>query len=214
MIFGDPEPLPAGAPSNPNIDINIMNSTSSSSQISLLSCVQSLVKLELSLTKSISSTKPLLDLPTPHSMEQVNTILSLAKTYSTRTSAPPGWNPNLPVIHFSTPNPLPHQLRQGALGAMELNQVKEERLAKRRKVEKELQQKKALEESKLRDMARDPKKKEINEHHKIEDDDAARRMAEKKQATVRRWNEKQQQKVAEMSMNLSDSSSEEESDSD
>jgi hypothetical protein len=149
-------------------------------------------------------------------MQQVNTILSLARTYSTRTSAPPGWNPNLPVIHFSTPNPLPHQLRQGALGAMELNLVKEERLAKKRKIEKELLEKKTLEESIKKDQAKDPKKKEINEHLKIEGDDAAKRMMEKKQAAVKRLNEKQQQKAAAMSMNLSDSDSgsEEESDSD
>ena len=113
---------------------------------SLLSCVKDLVQLEMSLTEILESTKPLLDLATPKNMSEVNSILSLARTYSTRTSAPPGWNPNLPVIHFSTPNPLPHQLRQGALGAMELNVVKEERMAKRRKMEQELLNKKAEEE--------------------------------------------------------------------
>jgi hypothetical protein len=190
-------------------DTGITNST----QTSLLSCAQSLVKLELSLTNSLSSTKQLLDLPTPRSMEQVNTILSLASTYSTRTSAPPGWNPNLPVIHFSTPNPLPHQLRQGALGAMELNLVKEERLAKKRKIQEDLRQKKILEESKKKVEAKDPKKKEVNEHLKIDEDEALRRM-EKKRAAVK--SEKQQKKAAAMSMNLSDSddsSEEDESDS-
>jgi hypothetical protein len=37
------------------------------------------------------------------------------------------WNPNLPVIGFATPNPLPHQLRGGALGAMQLKLAREEK---------------------------------------------------------------------------------------
>eukprot|EP00559_Dactyliosolen_fragilissimus_P009075 CAMPEP_0184867748 /NCGR_PEP_ID=MMETSP0580-20130426/27592_1 /TAXON_ID=1118495 /ORGANISM="Dactyliosolen fragilissimus" /LENGTH=159 /DNA_ID=CAMNT_0027368185 /DNA_START=1 /DNA_END=480 /DNA_ORIENTATION=- len=72
-------------------------------------------------------------------MSQVETILALARTYSSRTSAPPGWNPSLPVVHFATPNPLPHQLRGGALGAIELKMVRDERRLKRRKKEEELE---------------------------------------------------------------------------
>ena len=182
---------------------------------SLLSCVKDLVQLEMSLTEILESTKPLLDLATPKNMSEVNSILSLARTYSTRTSAPPGWNPNLPVIHFSTPNPLPHQLRQGALGAMELNVVKEERMAKRRKMEQELLNKKAEEEQRRNADEEnkdnvdgksniDPKKMEvINMDNKVAD----RKMAGRKK----------EPKVASFSMNLSDSddsSSEDDSDSD
>jgi hypothetical protein len=195
--------------------------------------VKSLVELELSLTQTLSNTKPLLELATPQTMSQVNTILSLARTYSTRTSAPPGWNPNLPVIHFSTPSPLAHQLRQGALGAMELNLVKEERIAKRRKVELDLLNRKLLEESMRRKKsennklnananannantsgnANDPKRREIRDHEKMEDDEETRRKMEKKRAAIK----KHEAKVAASSMNLSDSddsSSEEGSDSD
>jgi hypothetical protein len=37
------------------------------------------------------------------------------------------WDPSLPVIGFATPNPLPHQLRGGALGAMQLKLAREEK---------------------------------------------------------------------------------------
>ena len=187
---------------------------------SLLSCVQNLVELEMELTNCLSDTKELLDLPTPKNMSQVNTILAIARTYSTRTSAPPGWNPNLPVIHFSTPNPLPHQLRQGALGAMELKLVREERAAKRRKIEQDQLNKRALEESKKRnsetvqrDQSKDAKKKEVMEHYKEEDDEANRRLVEKRQQALKRRREHKPAKNT--SMNLSDSedsSSEEDSD--
>eukprot|EP00985_Skeletonema_marinoi_P022047 scaffold13825_cov73-Skeletonema_marinoi.AAC.2 len=74
---------------------------------------------------SSQSDPPLL--PTPRNIEEVKTILAVARTYSLRTSAPPMWNPNLPVIGFATPNPLPHQLRGGALGAMQLKMAREEK---------------------------------------------------------------------------------------
>lgn len=190
------------------IDTASSNEDTQLDSSSLLSCVKDLVQVEMSLTEILETTKPLLDLATPKNMSEVNSILSLARTYSTRTSAPPGWNPNLPVIHFSTPNPLPHQLRQGALGAMELNLVKEERMAKRRKMEQELLNKKAEEEQRRNAEANknniDPKKMEvINMDNKVVD----RKMAGRKQ----------EPKVASFSMNLSDSddsSSEDDSDSD
>jgi hypothetical protein len=58
-------------------------------------------------------------------MEQVKEILAYARTLSTRTSAPCGWNPSLPLIGFATPNPLPHQIRGGCLGVLQLQQVKQ-----------------------------------------------------------------------------------------
>jgi len=110
----------------------------------LLDHVRSLVEAERALTDAIETTTPLLQqntmsssilssqsdpplLPTPRNIEEVNTILAVARTYSLRTSAPPMWNPNLPVIGFATPNPLPHQLRGGALGAMQLKMAREEK---------------------------------------------------------------------------------------
>lgn len=198
------------------IPTNETETTSSS----LLSCVKSLVKLEQSLTQSLSTTRPLLSLSTPQTSTQINTILALARTYSTRTSAPPGWNPNLPVLHFSTPNPLPHQLRQGMLGAMELQLVKEERVAKRRKIEEEQQAKRIKLEAMQKDGEADPKKKEVMEHDMHENQDRRKLIEQKKRmAAVQKMNEEKEKsklkKKAAVSMNLSDSSSsDDESDSD
>lgn len=110
----------------------------------LLNHVRSLVEAERALTDAIEQSAPLLQqntmtssilssqsdpplLPTPRNIEEVKTILAVARAYSLRTSAPPMWNPNLPVIGFATPNPLPHQLRGGALGAMQLKMAREEK---------------------------------------------------------------------------------------
>jgi hypothetical protein len=56
-------------------------------------------------------------------MEQVQSILSLGRFYSNRTSAPAGWTSTTPLIHFTTPNPLPHQLRHSALAALQLQRT-------------------------------------------------------------------------------------------
>jgi hypothetical protein len=61
--------------------------------------------------------------PIPTTMEQVEEILCLARTYAQRTSAPPGWIATAPVLNFSTPSPLPHQLRNGALAALQLQRA-------------------------------------------------------------------------------------------
>ncbi len=116
----------------------------------LISCIQSLVQQEESLTRALSIIKPLLSLPTPTTNEQAQTILALARTYSTRTSAPPGWNPTLPVAHFATPSPYPHQLRGGALGALQLTLVREERMRKKRKIMEEEEEKKRQTSMKLK----------------------------------------------------------------
>merc|ERR1719491_1759067 len=49
-------------------------------------------------------------------MDTVNEVLALARTLSSRTSAPCSWDPTMPMVNFATPNPLPHQIRGGALG--------------------------------------------------------------------------------------------------
>jgi|AntRauTorckE5430_2_1112549.scaffolds.fasta_scaffold08667_2 hypothetical protein len=107
---------------------------------------------------------------------------------------------------------------------MELNFVKEERAAKRRKIEQDLLNKKALEELKRRKDASekeqqgiDPKRKEVMDHVKMEDDVEKKRRAERKTVALKKQNEKMKAKVAALSMNLSDSddsSSEEDTDSD
>jgi len=134
----------------------------------LLNHVRSLVEAERALTDAIEQSTPLLQqntmssstlssqsdpplLPTPRNIEEVKTILAVARTYSLRTSAPPMWNPNLPVIGFATPNPLPHQLRGGALGAMQLKMAREEKNRKTKDAadnlrERERKEKMAVEE--------------------------------------------------------------------
>lgn len=141
----------------------------------LLDHVRALVEAERGLTEALEQTLPLLNsfnsssvippsssskrgaepplLPAPHSSADVPTILAVARSYSLRTSAPPAWNTNLPVVGFATPNPLPHQLRGGALGAMQLNLAREEKKRKRKELleeeqqrERELRRKRVLEE--------------------------------------------------------------------
>ena len=162
---------------NPSAALPHLQSISSSSSnnnndvpVLLLSNIQTLVQLEQSLTTTLTKTKPLLSLPTPKSISQAKQILALAKTYSTRTSAPPGWNPSLPVVHFCTPSPYPHQLRGGSLGALQLQLVKEEKVFKKRKIvelEQEHKKRMELDLMKKKDSedvtSKDAKKKEILE---------------------------------------------------
>ena len=113
--------------------------------MSLLDHVRTLVQAEKGLTDALEKSLPLLShnhqessssvilssqsqsepplLPTPRNASEVPTILAVARAYSLRTSAPPMWNPNLPVIGFATPNPLPHQLREYNLPVPEAVQM-------------------------------------------------------------------------------------------
>lgn len=99
----------------------------------LLKCLETLVHCERQLTAAVTKALPLVPsenmeykVATPQNMSQVVEILAYARSLATRTSAPCGWNPTLPLIGFSTPNPLPHQIRGGCLGVMQLQQVKQE----------------------------------------------------------------------------------------
>merc|ERR1740117_958506 len=133
----------------------------------LLGKSQALIELERSLTQSLEKIEPwLLNYgnnsynnnnnntaigirvrPIPTDMDQVEKVLAVARNFSTRTSAPAGWNPTAPVIGFSTPNPLPHQLRGGALAALELQRARQaERDKKRKRQEEEEEEKKAKQE--------------------------------------------------------------------
>eukprot|EP00956_Cyclotella_meneghiniana_P034063 scaffold101316_cov56-Cyclotella_meneghiniana.AAC.3 len=123
---------------------NQPSTSSKSNKALLLSHIRSLVRIEQSLTSALTTTQPLLNkrpassvilsnnntsssslLPLPQK-SQITTILATASNYATRTSAPPMWNSNHPVVGFATPNPLPHQLRGGALGGMQLMCAREE----------------------------------------------------------------------------------------
>lgn len=157
--------------------------------MTLLDHVRTLVEAERGLTEALEKSTPLLSrntqnpspspfsssvltsqsplplLPTPRNMQEVQTILAVARAYSLRTSAPSGWNPTLPVIGFATPNPLPHQLRQGALGAMQLKMVREERTRK----SKEIQERQEKERRKKMEEEERKRRKEKEEAEKGQD---------------------------------------------
>lgn len=121
----------------------------------MLSAVARLSEAERRLTQTLDKTSrylpnskdPLL-LPTPQSREEVKTVLAVALTYADRTSAPSGWNPNVPIYGFVTPNPLPHQLRGGQLAALQLQQAQEDRERKRKAVREEQENKKRKQKKK------------------------------------------------------------------
>lgn len=205
--------------------------TSNSTDQTPLQYIRSLVHAEKSLTLALTTTKPLLNRPCSSILNdnstpllplplksQVDTILALASTYSTRTSAPPNWNSNLPVVGFATPNPLPHQLRGGALGGMQLKLARQELRAKelaRVEREKRKQQQeivKDVEEVQEVDMA---------EKRKREDDEPAKATSAKKNEMIERQKRQSEQVILDKStsvnkevvdMNLSDSSSDESDD--
>ena len=105
-------------------------------QLSQLELVQSLVELERSLTDAIEHADPwVMDKtrPFPPSMTDVNHVLHMARKLASRTSAPAGWNPHAPVIGFATPNPMPHQLRGGALGTLQLELARVEQEVSRKR---------------------------------------------------------------------------------
>jgi hypothetical protein len=126
-------------------------------------------------------------------------------------------------VGFATPNPLPHQLRGGALGTLQLEQARD---SKRKRKEQELKEKEDLEANELRKMeieqeiveleveetkeARDPKRREVVQHEleldlrSQSDISKSIHMSQKKQPP--------KQQVLTADMNLSDSSSDEESD--
>lgn len=180
--------------------------------------------------------------PIPLNSDEARRVLAVARTLAARTSAPAGWNPNAPVVGFSTPSPLPHQLRGGALAALQLERARQAERDRKRRRQQELEQASqvAAEPTDVEGMdqegdsasahggtpGRDPKRREINTYEKElgrSKSDLERESAEKQQrirqqqqqqhaAALRQQQQQQQQDV---SMNLSDSSSSEsESDSD
>ncbi|KAL9182889.1 hypothetical protein ACHAXT_004168 [Thalassiosira profunda] len=227
--------------------------------MTLLDHVRALVEAEQGLTAAIEQSRPLLAprdasssssvllssadqsapplLPTPRNMDEVQDVLAVARAYSLRTSAPPMWNPNLPVIGFATPNPLPHQLRGGALGAMQLKMAREEKnrrgreLADRRekerrrlKEDKKLAETKGGEEGDAMDVDKDEavgKRKREEEDKAVGNDPKKREAMEHQKLQVskqpkappnkRQTAEEYQKKKKAANMNLSESSSSEES---
>eukprot|EP00804_Cyclotella_cryptica_P014320 CCRYP_019538-RA/>CCRYP_019538-RA protein AED:0.24 eAED:0.24 QI:0/-1/0/1/-1/1/1/0/251 len=158
------------------------------SRTTLLHHVRSLVQAEQGLTDALETCRPLLShnrhhpntslftsqtpptlLPTPTSPHQIQPILALARTYSLRTSAPPTWNPSLPVVGFATPNPLPHQLRGGSLGGMQLKLAKEEKARKRTEERERRERERARKEEEERARVESLQEEDMLEEEEEED---------------------------------------------
>lgn len=208
----------------------------SDASLELLKKVQSMLEVESALTRTMAKVEPWLPSatispqrprvrPIPKSMEEVDRVLCVARNLAARTSAPAGWSPNAPLVGFSTPNPLPHQLRGGALAALQLERARAaEREKKRQRLQQQEESKRAesvhSEHGGDQDMADsesnnrlDPKRREVSAHeHELDRSrsDIGRSDAEKKR--VRVAPPQQQVPQQDVSMNLSDSSSEEEED--
>ncbi|GAX26474.1 hypothetical protein FisN_1Lh698 [Fistulifera solaris] len=184
----------------------------------LLQNTKTMMELERSLTATLEKVEPWLPQnshrqlpnqprvrPIPTSMEEVERILAVARAWATRTSAPVGWNPSAPVVGFRTPNPLPHQLRGGALAALQLERARQtERLRKRKAEAVEAPVEKTEQEE---EEERDPKRKEINQPKKDLPVRPLQQSARAPSGAVPNQNQKM-----EVSMNLSDSSSDDEDD--
>jgi hypothetical protein len=214
----------------------------------LLKKAQAMIELERSLTATIEKVEPWLPncnaasntssrprvRPLPTSMEQVDVILAVARNWAARTSAPAGWNPAAPVMGFTTPNPMPHQLRGGALAGMQLERARQgERDKKRQRLEQQQKlkeseraavaaNKKSEDDSNTNpnkdsspmdlDLATDekdaldPKHREISKHeHELQ-----RSKSElSRQAQAAQRNARTAPQQQDVSMNLSDSSSDE-----
>ena len=135
----------------------------------LLEKARKVIDVEQKLTEALAMAKPYMDgvgpRPTPKTMEEVHQVLAVARHWSHRTSAPAGWSPSAPVVGFSTPNPLPHQLRGGALAALQLERAQRKRKAD--EVQKKAQAAKKAEPSKVAPSPTqrpDPKKQEVQDH--------------------------------------------------
>lgn len=188
----------------------------------LLEKLQALTSVERSLTEALEEAEPWLSSstntpvrPLPTSMDQVHQILAVARNLSGRTSAPAGWNPQAPVVGFATPNPLPHQLRGGALGTLQLERARAAQDSTSLKRKREIEEKE-LEKMQVEDEivamnveeakeARDPKRREVVQHEM----ELALKQEKDISASIQKAQKKQppKQQVLTADMNLSDSSS-------
>ena len=182
------------------------------STLELLEKLQSVIQVEKALTETLERVEPWLRSsqstnprvrPLPTSLEQAEQVLAVARNLANRTSAPAGWNPMAPVIGFSTPNPMPHQLRGGALATLQLERAKQAEADKKRIKLQQLREKtqktaqKAEKETEQIPL-NDPKRVEIRDHKSSE--------------PMQRRAQPQVKPKIQVSMNLSDSSSSDDED--
>ena len=219
-----------------------MATDANAEKAALLKKAQAMIELEQSLTATIEKVEPWLPncnagnntssrprvRPLPTSMEQVDVILAVARNWAARTSAPAGWNPAAPVMGFTTPNPMPHQLRGGALAGMQLERARQgERDKKRQRLEQQQKlkeseiaaSKKSEDDSTNKDPmdldlatdekdALDPKHREISKlDHELQRSKSE--LSRQAHAAQRERNARTAPQLQDVSMNLSDSSSDE-----
>lgn len=186
------------------------------SAVRTLEYLERLVDCEEKLTFATARVLPLIGalrsnprvtvLSSPNSMQQVEEILAYSRTLAYRTSAPTGWNPSLPMIGFATPNPLPHQVRGGVLGAMQLKLAKQESEIKTKSPEKRVNGDKVQPSKALESKSSVPPldNKEARERLKRMANDEAKKRKKARQEEVSNLH---------ATMNLSDSSSSSEDES-
>jgi hypothetical protein len=226
--------------------------------LSLLEKVERMLRVERALTAAIDRVEPWLDSrnrkphhpssegnhgrwrrvrPIPRSMEEAEKVLAYARFLANKTSAPPGWNPQAPVVGFSTPNPLPHQLRGGSLAALQLERARTKqrnklaRKRRRRQLEQQTKQsatkvvgdpaaKAPQEEEEEEDNdapSRDPKRRDVLAHQHQHDGSTAGAAAPLRDPSSSRRQQPQvppPRPAADVSMNLSSESSSEDEDDD
>ena len=211
--------------------------------LDLLEKTQAMIEVEQSLTAIIEKAEPWLlsntnnpnmkvdpsrprVRPIPETMDQVHSILAVARSFASRTSAPAEWNPNAPVVGFSTPNPLPHQLRGGALAALQLERARQ---AERDRIQqKKKRQRTEEEEEKFKSAAATavdakekyprggPEQQRAAAERRAAREAHARRNPQQQQQQQQQPQQqpKQQQQQQLATMNLSDSSSDDDDASD
>ena len=221
------------------------NDNEDDASLRLLTKAQAMVDIEQSLTATLEKVEPWLlsatttsidpnrprVRPIPQTMDQVHKILAVARNLASRTSAPPEWNPAAPVVGFSTPNPLPHQLRGGALATLQLErarQAERDRQRQRRVAEEEQERTHQKKTAAAATAAAKNNNNNTNaggggggggpgHHHLPSHPDpqhraAAERRAAREAHARRANNPEQQQQLLAATMNLSDSSSSDDDD--
>jgi hypothetical protein len=190
--------------------------------LSLLEKTQALMDVERSLTATIEKVEPWLTSntlktrndhfgkrvrPIPTTMDQVRQVLAVSRNFASRTSAPAGWNPMAPVVGFSTPNPLPHQLRGGAMAALQLERARQAETDKKRRRQEE------EEEAKAANKLAEAQAMDVESSKTQSQPEKANRPRTENQPRPR-TSQRPQQKVQVTSMRLSDSESSDEEGSD
>ena len=225
-------------------------------RLTLLRKTQALINVERSLTLTLAKVEPWLSIsssssnnnnntgvgnnnvpatkvgmkrvrPIPTTMEEVRHVLAVGRNYASRTSAPAGWNPNAPVVGFSTPNPLPHMLRGGTLAALQLEGAKQEaaEIDLKRKRQQEMELVASAKKKKQKEQAAEEEGQDAannhNQNKKRKDEEGANAAAAaavaKRRLSQQQQQQQQQRQSIQMkvtSMNLDSSSSSEDDDSD